>query len=375
MSPTVEDDQPKTGARRRPRFRILMMFFCVMGLGTLLTGEFLVRASILLRGWTVNCYAPQLDMFVPDAQNGSTLKANFELKSGVFHITTNRLGLRGPDVTSEKDVQTLRIAVLGGSSAFGYFASDGQEAARLLETSLDNQGRKVEVINGGVPGYNLYQHIHRYQNVVAPLKPDLVILYLGWNDLTYIVSEEPTSSQFQRRGLAPGWERMLGKSTLYTFLAYRLFPRPPKFAPTAGMNRTATEDGAHQFRSNLSRLLDEINSSGATAIVCSQLMAAHHHADSAVKKYLGRTDSDVEKVIELGAWLRNELQQFASEHHLQYVSATDVIPISTEYLRDPIHVTVKGEQALAELWEDAVTTEFESNPNKGKALDPEGERQ
>jgi hypothetical protein len=157
-------------------------------------GEALLRVYTWNRGWTPNCYAAQLQLFRPNAQLGYDLRPGFRLRSGAFTVSLNSFGMRGAEVEAAKPAGVRRIAIVGESSGFGYFVSDGQEAARLLEDDLRKRGCRVEVLNGAVPGYNLYQSTLRFRDVTAPLKPDLVIAYVGWNDLPYVVSREPSGS-------------------------------------------------------------------------------------------------------------------------------------------------------------------------------------
>ena len=354
MNSTADLETTRRRVRRHPRRRVIVLLIAFLTVITLIIGEVAVRGYLLARGWTANCYAPQLDMFVPDATNGATLRKNFRLRSGVFETSTNQLGLRGDHIESSKSANTTRIAVLGGSSAFGYFASDHDAATSILETLLSDDGMNVEVINAGVPGYNLFQSIERYREIVSPLKPDIVILYLGWNDLTYVVSENPTAQNFQKRSLAPLWERILGNSALYCLVAYRLFERTPNFVPRAGMNKAPTPAGEKQFRKNLDELLLEVKESGAEAIVIGQLMAAHRDAPEETRKYLGSAEEEIDKVVSLGEWLRDELRQFAEENSLKYVDANESIAPTTEHLGDAIHLTLTGEKRIADLWKNAV---------------------
>src|SRR4030095_7046576 len=68
----------------------------------------------------------------------------------------NSAGLRGeevrPDGTFDK-----RILVLGDSLVFGHGVGDADSFPARLETVLREQTQRVEVLNGGVPGYGTDQ--------------------------------------------------------------------------------------------------------------------------------------------------------------------------------------------------------------------------
>ena len=96
----------------------------------------------------------------------------------------NTLGMRGPEPAPEA-AETYRLAVLGDSCTYGVksglphtYGARLEERLRELRPSLE-----VEVLNGGVPGYTLYQGLRLFDERIEALRPDLIILYFGaWND-------------------------------------------------------------------------------------------------------------------------------------------------------------------------------------------------
>jgi len=98
-------------------------------------------------------------------------------------VRTNGLGLRGPDVTREKPAGTRRIAVLGDSNTFGWGVGEGEPYTQLVQQALDKTGRRFEVLNFGVPGYNTTMEVATYESKAAAFSPDLVIIHFIGNDL------------------------------------------------------------------------------------------------------------------------------------------------------------------------------------------------
>lgn len=86
-----------------------------------------------------------------------------------------------------KPASVYRVIVLGGSTVMGAGVPDPRKAlpAKLLEELKKLpalQGRKVEVINAGVVGYDIGQEYLYMITRLYHFEPDLVVAYHGWND-------------------------------------------------------------------------------------------------------------------------------------------------------------------------------------------------
>lgn len=95
----------------------------------------------------------------------------------------NVWGYRGPRVGAKK-VDEIRIAVLGGSTAFGYGVTWEESLPTVLEQNLKNASQPVSVVNLGYNNegaYSLRYTLEDYQW----LDYDMAILYDGYNDLNF----------------------------------------------------------------------------------------------------------------------------------------------------------------------------------------------
>lgn len=305
----------------------------------------MLRAYVAARGWTPNCYAAQLQLFRPHPEAGYDLTPGFRLKSGTFDIAINSLGLRGPEVARAKPPGTRRIVLFGESAAFGYFVSDGEEAARLLELDLRNRGCAVEVLNAAIPGYSMHHHVVRARDVLPLVGPDLVVLYAGHNDIPMLCSDAPRSLPWCTRG----WERALGHSTLYGFLAYRMAPRQQRVhnAPTAPDRLTPA--GMQYFKHELAAFAEEVRRSGARLVICTQAAAARDGVDAALRPHVGQTEEELTQRIATHVWLRDTLSAFAAENALPLIDVAAEIPPTSDMLADYIHLTAAGERRFAEV--------------------------
>ncbi len=340
--------------KRKRRRRWFGLIACSLGmLLGMVAGEIALRAYVGMRGWTANCYATGAVFFVPDAVTGKTLRPGLRLKSSTYDIDVNSLGFRGPEVIVEKPEKVERIVVMGGSSVFGYLVPGEQSASgqlpQILQQRLQQDGcdQPIEVVNAGVPSFTLKQCLGRFQTQVAPLEPDVVVLYLGWNDIPLLISQEQNKPLPQ----APSWiERTLAHSTLYGVFRYRLFPAPnPQFAPPPSASTEIVPESAQQFRQTMATMIEAIRESGATPVISTQIMAAGSECDS-LDQYLGETPEQVAHNRKLGQWLTDEIRSLAQKHDVRLIDTADAVPCSEDILGDAIHLTAKGHKLVAETW-------------------------
>ena len=90
-------------------------------------------------------------------------------------ISHNSLGFRGPEVSTKKPPNIIRIVTLGGSTTYCVSVSDDQTWPFLLEKQL---GPAYQVINLGVPGYSTVENIIQTALILPELHPDVAIFYL-----------------------------------------------------------------------------------------------------------------------------------------------------------------------------------------------------
>ncbi len=93
----------------------------------------------------------------------------------------NEGGFRGDLVPVEKPPGTFRVATFGDSSTFGLGVTDKECWSHQLQKALTQQHpeKKIEVINAGVVGFTIVQGYKRFENLVAPYDPDLIVLAFG----------------------------------------------------------------------------------------------------------------------------------------------------------------------------------------------------
>ena len=96
-------------------------------------------------------------------------------------VDINANGLRGPETTYEKPPNTYRILNLGDSVAMGWGVREEETYGRQLEQLLNEQATgdlRYEVINAGVPGWNLENELAFLEAEGLKYEPDLILLDL-----------------------------------------------------------------------------------------------------------------------------------------------------------------------------------------------------
>ncbi|MAY79735.1 MAG: hypothetical protein CL930_03025 [Deltaproteobacteria bacterium] len=94
-----------------------------------------------------------------------------------FQVSTNVDGLRTAGAVSEKASDAFRVMTLGCSTTFGWGVADAETYPAQLQKLLHDAGyTKVEVINGGQPGYTSFQGRWLWEESLHKYEPDVVLL-------------------------------------------------------------------------------------------------------------------------------------------------------------------------------------------------------
>lgn len=110
-------------------------------------------------------------------------------------VRINSLGLRGPEVAVAKPPGVRRVLCLGDSCTFGA----AHPYPEILQQILDARAPgRFEVLNGGVIGYTSLHGLEWFERELSPLRPDVVTLYFGWNDM-WREKDSAVRAWFKRR--------------------------------------------------------------------------------------------------------------------------------------------------------------------------------
>lgn len=177
----VNQDRQTSPLPRRRRILFGILLSALALLFSFTAGEILVRLTVPENVLYPigNYYAPH-----PDPEIGYTLKHNFHGTAFGVDLKTNSLGFRGPEWKQEKEADTLRILLIGDSHTFGYGVPFEDTFGEVIRRRLQEHypGKKVEVLNSGVAGYNSLQEFALLKKFLPAFRPDLVVIQSSSND-------------------------------------------------------------------------------------------------------------------------------------------------------------------------------------------------
>lgn len=120
-----------------------------------------------------------------DSQLGWILPQNDRSFTIDAPVETNALGLRDDEIPIAKPPGETRILALGDSFTFALGVRFEDLYVQRLERKLNGEqpGRKFQVINAGVAGYNTTQELVFLLADGLRYEPDLITIGFYWNDL------------------------------------------------------------------------------------------------------------------------------------------------------------------------------------------------
>lgn len=302
------------------------------------------------------------------------------LDSPIVH-TKNALGFRGPMPPEDWD-DNLTIVAVGGSTTECFYLSDGRDWPAQLGLRLDAAFRDVWVQNAGLDGHSTFGHLVLMRQVVASMRPDVVLFLVGIND----IGLEVARSDDARLTPEPIWgnpaaivRSMAGVSevaalaqNLYRYwhtvrwqLAHRelvvpedpedfrpplaAMPVPPGIVASHGELRDA-------YRGRLVALATLSMESGILPVFVTQPLLLGEGADPRTGVDLSRVQIRMLGLTLDGAtqWRLMEsyndvVREVGTELAIPVIDLARALPKTTAYFYDPVHYNNAGAEAVAAI--------------------------
>ena len=270
----------------------------------------------------------------------------YSLSSDSVLFQVNGFGFKGPDIEKGKKSGTIRIMTMGDSCTFGFFY-DWCSYPRTLERYLQNQGKRVEVVNAGVEGYTSQNVLYRLDYFTS-FQPDIAIIYLGWNNL---------------------YSDCLGTKRLYTFRAfYKLYNSlfPPKikegrlcfidhyYNSSTGEALRYNRDYEPSFLPQVRQIVSQLSENGVKPVLVTLpgLFSIDNPPSEEVLQ-MGHLPSNIKNAYVLAVMAHkynNALRLLATEENIPLIdleewAETELVPPESWFF-DSVHLESEGQMAI-----------------------------
>ena len=258
-----------------------------------------------------------------------------------------------------------RIVAVGDSCTFG--GGNGRDTyPALLDRRLgrrERPGLRYEVVNAGISGLSSELALKRLLSVVPPLHPDVVTIYIGWNDL---MKFDPVAQGREARFSAVA--RVLDQLWLARGLRKLLFfhVRPALLKPRTGPeSRTGRFQGFRPtyFEENLESMVGEARAMGARVLLAT--------LPTVVRPWMTLEDLATARVVFPyfpSAYGVGDLLDLVASYNRAIArvgmkTGTPVIDLAARfaeiedprpYFHDTMHTNLKGMEVIAEAFEEAL---------------------
>lgn len=290
-------------------------------------------------------------------------------------VRINKHGFRGRDHEFEKPDKLLRIAVFGGSSAFCGDLNEDKTWPALLEQRLnEGLGVPVEVVNLGLPGYDVFNSKINYLCFGRAFHPDAIIVYHTWNDMKAFRGLEDAPYRPADLGVQRAWWQRMGRSLarhsqlgrrLRDAVSFVLEKRAERITESTyhaeetesrSHDRAVSERAFAWEQQNFRDFVDFARSDGVLPILVSQATLVCEQnittADPSVAQALRGAPLMVGMThpILLRTWAHVSaiIEKVAKEKEVIFVDGYRAVPHDLRYALDHVHLKEPGAVALAD---------------------------
>jgi lysophospholipase L1-like esterase len=270
----------------------------------------------------------------------------------------NSKGFVGPEFDAVKPAGLYRIFAVGDSCTFGsgFWRLAYPGVLGQLLTTSEGDGR-FEVINAGIEGYNSEFALDRIRTELLAYHPDMVLLYIGWNDLMKIDPRNEAET-----GRHTTLARILERSYLMKALSKVLFAdlRPLISKPRVGPDPVATGELAEfvpaRYRANLEAIVELLKANGVVPVLLTlaTVVTPDMTLDDIKREHVFfpyyPTGYGVAGFLQLHRAYNKVIRMTAAKYRVPIVDLEPVFdgPARGQLFWDTIHPSEKGHQLIAD---------------------------
>ncbi len=273
-------------------------------------------------------------------------------------IVINSYGFRSPEVSIDKQKDSVRIAFLGSSTTYcAEVSSNEMTWPHLVWKELHEHWPDVamDYINAAVPGYTARSDLLTLQDRVTWFKPDIIVIYEAANDLSghsYELAHE--------QGIAHGrQETSLGWLSRHSLLAYLVVKnleirRQQQLASTK--SKKIELDMAKldiEFRHDYAKLVATSKQIAKLVIAVTfsprirQEQSPKERTEAAVTSLYYMPYMTPDDVLTGFAHYNQVIREVAKDYDTLLVGDEDAIPADAQHYKDSVHFTDAGSVSMA----------------------------
>ena len=326
-----------------------------LGLSLALTAVLLlgIEGAARLRQWSKYGTAGQIYEFQEHPASGLMIPIPGRETAA---MTINSLGFRGPEL-EPKPPGGLRVAYLGGSTTFcAEASSDLATWPSLLTSELEARfpGHAWDYVNAGVGGYSTEQSLLNLEHRVAPLGPDVIVIYHSTNDLTRNSRQQALESgAYRGHADRTSW---LGRYSLAWYLMEKnLLLRDRQEQAKAGIQRLEPDYGAlrESFRADLLALVEGAQEA-APVVVLGTFSHRIRRAQTPEERFAASTTSlyympymTPDTLLEAFEAYNEVIREVAAQTGAVLLDCAESVPGDGLHFNDSVHLLDPGCRALA----------------------------
>jgi lysophospholipase L1-like esterase len=279
-------------------------------------------------------------------------------------IRINSLGFRGPEILQPRPPNGLRFAFLGASTNFCAENSSNAATWPDLVWTYFQQAEpdlKWDYINAGVPGYSVEDSLKDFNVRVAPLYPDVVVIYHATNDLSVDTRElARQKSLFSGKAETDNW--LVKYSVLVRLIELNLQIRQRQRRAQAGAahleyNPVELSQGFHRRLRELVQAAQRVS-----PVVAVATFSIKMRRDQSPQQQLRNANSSLyympymslQGLLDGFAQYNQVIRDVARETGAILIEGENDIPGDDAYFNDSVHFTDAGSAAMARRIEAAL---------------------
>ncbi|MBL8863341.1 MAG: SGNH/GDSL hydrolase family protein [Planctomycetes bacterium] len=273
-------------------------------------------------------------------------------------IRIDERGFRGEGLDVPKPAGRVRLAFLGASTTFCAEASSNAATwPSLVVAALRaaHPAADLDFVNAGVAGYVLDDLLKNLEHRVAPLAPDVVVIYEATNDLTKW-TRELAREQGVYTGHADGDSWLSETSLAWHLVEKNLLVRARQQQAASAAGRLVLDEAriVPPFRERLERLVARARELAPCVVLVTFAQAARAGQDAREREQACVTHAyympyiSHAAVVQGFAAYNRVIREVARHQGVGLVEGEDTIPADRAHFADSVHFTDLGSRAQAQ---------------------------